>query len=40
MYIVLMQFLCIPTGTGGKVKRKHVKKLHGNCVIVATEKGN
>ncbi len=25
MYIVLMQFLHIPTGTRGKVERKHVK---------------
>ena len=39
MYIILMQFLHIPTGTGGKV-RKHVKKLHENCIIVSTGKGN
>jgi hypothetical protein len=40
MYIILMQFLHISTGTGGKVKRKHVKKLHENCVIVLTGKGS
>jgi hypothetical protein len=40
MYIILMQFLHIPTGIRGKVKRKHVKKLHENCIIVLTGKGN
>ena len=36
--VVLIDFLCIPNGTGGMVNERHVRELHVYDVIVLVEK--